>query len=81
MEDELKRIFRILEEDKIKAIYYYVTSEIRYVGLEFGIGGIMPHSAPSIFREKYGDCKDKAILLITMLQEAGIEAYYTLVNT
>lgn len=69
------------EEDKIKAIYYYVTSEIRYVGLEFGIGGIMPHSAPSIFREKYGDCKDKAILLITMLQEAGIEAYYTLVNT
>lgn len=68
-------------EEKIKAIYYFVTSQIRYVGLEYGIRGIMPHSASEIFKVRYGDCKDKAILLITMLKEIGIKAYYTLVST
>lgn len=68
-------------EDKIKAIYYFVTSQIRYVGLEYGIRGIMPHSASEIFKVRYGDCKDKAILLITMLREIGVKAYYTLVST
>ncbi|MGC9002130.1 MAG: DUF3857 domain-containing protein [Dictyoglomus sp.] len=70
-----------MEEEKIKAIYYFVTNQIRYVGLEYGIRGIMPHSAPEIFKAKYGDCKDKAVLLLTMLKEAGIKAYYTLVST
>ncbi|TYT23240.1 DUF3857 domain-containing protein [Dictyoglomus thermophilum] len=69
------------EEEKIKSIYYFVTNQVRYVGLEYGIRGIMPHSAPEIFKAKYGDCKDKAILLLTMLKEAGIKAYYTLVST
>ncbi len=68
-------------EEKIKAIYNYVISNIRYVGLEYGIRGVMPHQAPEIFKVKYGDCKDKAVLLITMLRLAGIESYYTLVNT
>lgn len=68
-------------EEKIKAIYNYVISQIRYVGLEYGIRGVMPHQAPEIFKVKYGDCKDKAVLLITMLRLAGIESYYTLVNT
>ncbi|MEN2984469.1 MAG: DUF3857 domain-containing protein [Dictyoglomaceae bacterium] len=68
-------------EEKIKAIYNYVISNIRYVGLEYGIRGVMPHQAPEIFKVKYGDCKDKAVLMITMLRLAGIESYYTLVNT
>ncbi|PMQ01458.1 MAG: hypothetical protein CBR30_05500 [Dictyoglomus sp. NZ13-RE01] len=67
--------------EKIKAIYYYVISQIRYVGLEYGIRGLLPHQAEEIFKVKYGDCKDKSVLLITMLRLAGIESYYTLVNT
>lgn len=68
-------------EDKVKAIYYFVTNEIRYVGLEFGIGGLMPHQASEVFKYKYGDCKDKATLLISMFREIGVPAYYVLVRT
>lgn len=68
-------------EGKAKAIYHYVTNEIRYLGLEFGISGHMPHEAAEVYKYKYGDCKDKATLLISMLKEAGIEAYYVLLRT
>jgi tetratricopeptide (TPR) repeat protein len=83
IEDKVKELTsdKRTREDKIKAIYYYVISQIRYVGLEYGIRGILPHQAPEIFKVKYGDCKDKAVLLVTMLRLAGIESYYTLVNT
>ena len=68
-------------EDKVKAIYYFVTNEVRYVGLEFGIGGLMPHQASEVFKYKYGDCKDKATLLISMLREIDVPAHYVLVRT
>lgn len=68
-------------EGKIRALYHYVITEIRYLGLEFGISGHMPHEASEIYKYKYGDCKDKATLLIAMLREAGIEAYYVLLRT
>ncbi len=68
-------------EGKIRALYHYVITEIRYLGLEFGISGHMPHEASEIYKYKYGDCKDKATLLISMLKEAGIEAYYVLLRT
>ncbi|MGC8716425.1 MAG: DUF3857 domain-containing protein [bacterium] len=68
-------------EEKAKAIYSFVTNEIRYVGLEFGIGGLMPHQASEVFKYKYGDCKDKATLLISMFKEINIPAYYVLVRT
>jgi len=69
------------EKEKIRAIYHYVITEIRYLGLEFGISGHMPHEAAEIYKYKYGDCKDKATLLIAMLKEADIEAYYVLLRT
>ncbi|MBC7319475.1 DUF3857 domain-containing protein [bacterium] len=68
-------------EDKAKAIYYFVANDIRYVGLEYGIRGLMPHQASEVFKYKYGDCKDKATLLISMYRELGIPAYYVLVRT
>ena len=40
--------------------------QIRYVGIEIGIGGWQPHAAQDIFRSRYGDCKDKATLTIAM---------------
>jgi hypothetical protein len=46
-----------------------------------GIGGHQPHPAAEVFSHRYGDCKDKATLLSTMLKEIGIESYYVLINT
>ncbi len=69
------------EEEKIRAIYDYCAQEIRYVAVEYGDAGYEPHEAPEIFSNKYGDCKDKAILLVAMLKKAGIEAYPVLIST
>jgi transglutaminase-like putative cysteine protease len=68
-------------EDRARAIFHYVASEIRYVGLEYGKGGFRPHHAKEVFANKYGDCKDQAILLVAMLKEAGVSAYPTLIGT
>ncbi|MFW5971848.1 MAG: DUF3857 domain-containing protein [Bacillota bacterium] len=68
-------------EDKIQALYNYVATNIRYVGLEFGIDGYKPHTAINIFENKYGDCKDKATLLIAMLSEIGVKGEPVLIST
>jgi len=69
------------QEEKAKAIYHWVASKIRYVGVEYGEAGFEPHSAAEIFRNKYGDCKDQVMLLISMLKFAGISAYPVLIGT
>ncbi|HLV09328.1 MAG TPA: DUF3857 and transglutaminase domain-containing protein [Halanaerobiales bacterium] len=67
-------------EEKIRILYNYVALNIRYVGLEFGIGGYKPHLAVEVFDNKYGDCKDMATLLIAMLREIGVKAEPVLIN-
>ncbi len=68
-------------DEKIRAIYNYVSLNIRYVGIEFGIEGYKPHKAMDIFKNKYGDCKDHATLLIAMLKHIRVTAYPVLVDT
>ncbi len=62
--------------DKIAAITSYMQRQIRYVAIEIGIGGFQPHPAADVFKNQYGDCKDKATLLSAMLKAAGIDSYY-----
>lgn len=69
------------QEEKIKAIYNFVAQKIRYVAVEYGQAGYEPHKAEDIFRNKYGDCKDQAILLVTMLREIGALAFPVLIGT
>ncbi len=64
-----------------KAIYEFVAKEVRYVAIEYGDSGYEPHSAVDVFVNKYGDCKDQAILLVALLKEAGIDAYPVLIPT
>jgi transglutaminase-like putative cysteine protease len=65
---------------KIDALAAFVQQQIRYVAIEIGIGGYQPHAARDVFVNRYGDCKDKATLLSTMLEEIGIKSDYVLVN-
>ncbi|MFA5039447.1 MAG: DUF3857 domain-containing protein [Candidatus Omnitrophota bacterium] len=67
--------------EKIRAIYGFCAQDVRYVAVEYGDAGYEPHDAREVFRNKYGDCKDKAILLVAMLRIAGIEAYPVLIST
>jgi hypothetical protein len=66
---------------KMQAIARFMQTDIRYVAIELGIGGIQPHSAAEVFQHHYGDCKDKATLMSTMLQEIGVPSYYVVINT
>ncbi len=59
---------------KAQALYDYVSGNIRYIGIDFGIGRFQPHSAAEVFANQYGDCKDKHTLLAAMLAAAGLHA-------
>ena len=66
---------------KMQAIAAFVQHDIRYVAIELGIGGWQPHAAPDVFSHRYGDCKDKATLMRTMLREIGVDSYQVSINT
>src|SRR5580765_321267 len=68
-------------DGKVQALASFMQSDVRYVAIEIGIGGYQPHPAADIFRARYGDCKDKATLLSTMLREVGIASDYVLIDT
>lgn len=59
----------------------FVQDEVRYLGLEIGANTHRPHPPGEVFDHRYGDCKDKALLLSTILQQENIPAYVALINT
>lgn len=67
-------------EEKAAAIVQYLDHEVRYTGVEFGEAAIVPRPPTETLKQKYGDCKDKATLLVAMLREAGIPSYVALLN-
>ncbi|KPL10571.1 hypothetical protein AMJ71_02695 [candidate division TA06 bacterium SM1_40] len=69
------------EEERVRLLYEWVRDNIEYVAVEIGIGGGQPHPAPSVLQQRYGDCKDMAVLLIAMLRATGIEGSLVLVRT
>ncbi len=84
-DDDLTRFTRELtaglqtDEDKIQAIFDFVAQKVRYVAVMLGPHTHMPHAASDIFKKRYGDCKDKTTLLLSMLQIAGISGLPALV--
>ncbi len=66
--------------ERIQKVAAFMQQQIRYVGIEIGIGGYIPHSAEDVYRNRYGDCKDKATLLISMLDAVGVRATWVLVD-
>ena len=68
-------------KDQARALYNWVSQEIRYVAIFLGAGGVVPNPADHVIRNRYGDCKDKTTLLIAMLAARGIEATTAMVNS
>ncbi len=66
---------------KVRAVYDYARAQVRYVGLEFGIHSLQPHSAREVAQRQFGDCKDKAALIVALLAELDISAQVALVRT
>ncbi len=69
-------------DEKINKLIDYVQDEIRYMGVESGIGSIKPSAPETVVSHRYGDCKDKSLLLVSLLRQTGVvKAWPVLVNT
>ena len=66
---------------KLQAIYKFVSTQYRYIGIAFGIGRFQPHAADDVLANSYGDCKDKHTLLSSLLMASGITLYPALINS
>jgi transglutaminase-like putative cysteine protease/tetratricopeptide (TPR) repeat protein len=66
--------------EKIAAIVQDLNRQVRYTGIEFGEAAIVPHTPGETWNRKYGDCKDKSVLLVSLLRAAEIPAYIALLD-
>jgi tetratricopeptide (TPR) repeat protein len=67
--------------ERIRAVVARLHEEVRYTGVEFGAAKLTPERPAEVIKRHYGDCKDKATLLVTMLRAAGISADLALLDT
>jgi hypothetical protein len=65
--------------EKIQRVFEYV-SALRYVAVEIGIQGFRPRTPAQVLSNRYGDCKDKANLIVAMLKTLGIDSQFALLN-
>ena len=63
------------------ALSDWVRKNIRYVGVYIGPGGVVPHAADAVLAQRYGDCKDHAVLLEALLAAVGIDSGAALINS
>jgi tetratricopeptide (TPR) repeat protein len=86
-DDELRRAARgavtpgMTDAERVRAIHNLVVTGTRYVGLEFGIHGFQPYKVTQVLARRFGDCKDKASLMVALLREVGIDSELVLVRT
>ena len=67
--------------ERLHAALRHVQSDIRYLGLEMGPGSHQPTPPAIVLERRFGDCKDKTLLLLTLLDLMHIDAHAALVNT
>ena len=85
--EELRRIAHAISlssnsvEQKVQKTYEYVVTSTRYVGIELGVHGWKPYPVQEVYRRGFGDCKDKASLMVALLREMGVDARIALVRT
>lgn len=86
--ESLDRLARKLTEgaatprEKLDRLWAYVAQEIRYQQeYEDTIAGVKPHNASVVVERGYGDCKDKAVLLIRLARVVGLDLRFALLRT
>ena len=67
-------------QEKVQALYNFLQHSTRYISIQLGIGGWRPYDPSYVSSKAYGDCKALSNYMVSMLKEAGIPAYYTLIR-
>lgn len=87
VDEETRKLARKIGEnaktdlEKVKAVYGWVVKNTRYVALEFGIYGYKPYRAVQTVARGWGDCKDKATAIVTLLKELGVDSTIVILRT
>jgi cellulose synthase operon protein C len=87
LDDETRKLAKQItagkktEREKVEAVYDWVIRNTRYVALEFGIYGYKPRRCVQTVTRGWGDCKDKATVIVTLLKELGIPATMVVLRT
>jgi hypothetical protein len=68
-------------DEIVRALHRTVSREVDYVGIEFGMGRLAPRPPAQVWRSRFGDCKDQAQLLRTLLAARGVPSHLVLINT
>ncbi|MBN1609392.1 MAG: DUF3857 domain-containing protein [Polyangiaceae bacterium] len=87
LDEETRRLARRIGRDaktdreKVEAIYRWVTENTRYVALEFGVYGYKPRRSVQTVARGWGDCKDKATVIVSLLKELGVRSTLVILRT
>ncbi len=87
LDDETRKLAQSIargkktEVEKVAAVYDWVIRNTRYVALEFGIYGYKPRRCVQTVARGWGDCKDKATVIVTLLKELGIPSKLVVLRT
>lgn len=68
------------KREEVERLYNWVTTQVRYVALFLGTGGIEPHPSGQVLANRYGDCKDHAVLFGALLKARGIASDPVVIN-
>lgn len=69
------------ELDVVRKIFYWTQDNIKYIAIEYGMGGFIPREADYVCENRYGDCKDMASTITHLLAYAGVDAHLTWIGT
>ncbi len=82
LEREIQRIAALpTDDERVSAALRFVQDAIRYLGVEVGANGYRPRTPREVFAKRYGDCKEKALLLTSLLHRLGIDSEPVLVSS
>jgi hypothetical protein len=68
-------------EEQVRSAIEFVQDEIRYLSFSLGVHSFKPHDPERVLSQRFGDCKDKSFLLVSLLHELGVQSAPVLVNT
>jgi transglutaminase-like putative cysteine protease len=72
---------KLTTQGKVQAVYESVKRRTRYTAFEFGVHSYQPYPVSLVERRGFGDCKDKAAMLVALLRAVGVPAEFAMVRT